>query len=774
MDSLIGQEQPNSAALSEDQFKELVGVISRSQQNYRDLIDNLDQAVFTLSLEGEVRVANRRLAEILKVTFQDLIGHRLSEFLESPTLDEARKAFPAFAEKGQWEGRLPVRFKGETEVRYFHCWLQAIAEGSQITSIAGWGRDITVEQATEVRFSELFESLQEGLLLVRPDGKVLDANPALVRMLGFETKEELKAINFRELYKDPAQRDLLVGEIVAMGLVQDHELVLRRKDGKTIYCLTSGSAIRDVSGRVVQLQGTFVDITERIEMERQLRKEQEFVRRLVACFPDVIGVLDQGGKFTYVSQRVEDVFGCLPEEYIGKTLGTHAHPEDRDQLKALFDAIITGRETSGHLEYRAQRADGTWRTLRASAGPLVDDTGKISGVVASARDVTELKQVEQQMTQNERLASMGQMLAGAAHELNNPLTAILGVADLLRERARDDTMRRHVEMVLQQARRAATIVQNLLTFSRPSAQSVAKVDLAKTIQDALRIHGESLRRKKITVHFDASMDVLEVNGDQRTLTQAFANIIANAEQAIASVRDHGTLKVSVHRDSDKASVKFWDDGPGIQPENIEKVFNPFFTTKRPGGGPGLGLTISLAVIKEHGGTIGVQSEMDRGACFEVLLPLASGTSCPAATSAGTMTEPNALGTEALHGRSVLVVDDEESICEIVQEGLAARGMKVECAFSAEGALAQLANHAYDVILCDLNLPGIRGEELYEQLRARTGKLPTHFVFMTGDLLDAATAAKFRARGAQIFLKPFQVATLASTLAELLQRQSAKP
>lgn len=766
------REQLGSASFPEGQFKELVDVISRSQQSYRELIDNLDQAVFTISLEGEVRVANRRLAEILSVSFQNLIGHRLSEFLETPTVEEAKRAFPAFAKKGHWEGRLAVRFKKENECRYFDCWFQAVAEDGQVTSVSGWARDVTAEQASEVRFSELFESLQEGLLLATPEGKILDANPSLVRMLGFDNKEDLKAVNFRQVYEDPIQSDLVVKDLTERGLIQDFEVVLRRRDGRKLQCLTSGFAIRDASGRVVQLQGTFVDITERIEIEKQLRKEQEFVRRLVACFPDVIGVLDREGKFTYVSQRIEDVLGNSPQEYLGEQLGARAHPEDRARLAALFESVMSGRETGAHIEYRACHADGKWRTLRASAGPLFDETGKISGVVASARDVTELKHAERQMSQNERFAAMGQMLAGTAHELNNPLTAILGVADLLRERATDEAMCRHAEMVLKQARRAAMIVQNLLAFSRPSGQARSKVNLVTIIQDALRMLDASLRQKKITVHFDAPKDVLAIEGEAKTLMQAFVNIVMNSEQAISSVRDHGALTISLRRDGNKASVTFSDDGPGIPPESIEKIFDPFFTTKRPGGGSGLGLTISLAVMKEHGGTIEARSSPGAGASFQVYLPLASEDLFAAVPLAGEVTKQPASAFEALRGHSVLVVDDEESICEIVQEGLVARGMKVDGASSSEAALTYLAANVYDVILCDVNLPGLKGEQLFERLHGREERPTTHFVFMTGDLLDSATTADYCARGARVLQKPFQVAALASVLTELLQHEPA--
>ncbi|MBZ5695514.1 MAG: PAS domain S-box protein [Acidobacteriia bacterium] len=900
-DSLHGdKEKADARPAADGQVEKLAEIISRSQHSYRELIDNLDQALFTLSLKGEVRVANLRLAETLGASFQELIGHPLSEFIESPTLADVERALPAFLKKGVWAGKLPVRLKKDKEVHFFDCWLQTVLENGEVTAVTGWARDVTAQHESEIRFAELFESLSEGILFVTPEGQLLDANPALVRMLGYESKKELQRHNFREMHDDPSTQDAIHRELTEKGFIHDREIVLRRKDGKRIYCLTSGFAIRDASGRPIRLQGTLVDVTERREMEKRLqeeqgfvrrlvenfpdliavldregrfiyvsgdvqnilgrspkeyiggvfgeraneedraklhamlqrvvrgeearaqvefrarhtngswrillatasplfdedgkisgvvtsardvtetreiekklRREQEFTRRLIECFPDLIIVIDAEGRFAFVSESVRDILGVSPEEYISKPIGQRVGGEDRAELVAMYGDIMSGRKSNVQTEIRARHIDGTWKTLRVSVNPLSDENGRITGMVSSGRDVTELKQAEHQLAQREKFSAMGHMMAGAAHELNNPLTAILGVSDLLRERATDDTTRRQVDLILQQARRAAAIVQNLLAFSRPATATRLQVSLDQIVREALQIEQAALARKNIRVNVLAPGDLPPVEGDRKLLQQVFLNILVNAEQSIAAAKDHGTIEITLSRKGERIRVTIADDGPGIPPESIGKVFDPFFTTKRPSGGSGLGLTICLAVVKEHGGTIEVESKPGSGATLHVFLPVAA----EAAVSAPAPSQPTARsappGSEALRGRSVLIVDDEESIREIVQESLSARGMKVGAAESSEAALSYLASNTCDIILCDFNLPGMKGDQLFEKVRAQRGGSPARFVFMTGDLVDPAVIEKYREKGALVLQKPFQISALTRLLTELLQPQPSQ-
>jgi PAS domain S-box-containing protein len=767
-----------SAPSTEEQFKKIVEVISRSQHNYRELIDSLDQAVFTLSLEGEIRVANRSFAEIFGADFRDLIGHRLHDFVESPNLEESKNWLPSLLLSGSGSGRVPVRLKKSRDLRYFDCWIQAVEEDGVVTGVSGWARDVTSQHQAEIRFNEFFESLREGIFFSSPDGRVLDANPALIRMLGYETKAELQAQNFGDMYADSAQRDALIRELQSRGSVQDREIVLQRKDGSHLYCLASGFAIRDSFGRIVRLQGTLVDITERREIEKRLHQEQEFVRHLIACFPDLIAVFDCEGRFKFVSPRVQDVLGAPAEEFVGQAHDFGIHPEDQRKVTETFQRMISGESQAAEMEFRARHADGSWRILRASAGPLFDADGKISGVVSSVRDITETKEFEQQLLQKERFASMGQMMAGAAHELNNPLTAILGVSDLLRERAPDDSSRRQIDIVLQQARRAAAIVQNLLAFAVPSGQKRGKVKIDGIVRRAVDSQQQTLREKNIRVEVAVTGVLPEIEGDSKLLTQVFTNILVNAEQAISSTRDHGIVRISLSHADNSLVIVFADDGPGIPQEIADKIFDPFFTTKRPGGGSGLGLTICLSVIKDHGGRIEVQSAPGGGAVIRVLLPAVSPV-VPESKSPAAHARAASIVSPALSGHRLLIVDDEESIREIVQEGLSARGMIVESAGSSEEALSHLVANSYEIILCDFNLPGLNGEQLFEQLRAHARETKPgpssapRFVFMTGDFLDPSMIASFSERGACVLQKPFHIADLAALLTELLQDQPVK-
>jgi PAS domain S-box-containing protein len=773
------QQEPHAEPASsttgtptEAQFKKLIEVISRSQLNYRELIDSLDHAVFTISLEGEIRVANRRFVEILGVSFQDLIGHRLDEFIAVPTMADAHSGRAAFLEKGHWAGRISIQLKSDPRRRFYDCWLQALTD-DQVTSVCGWVRDVTSQHESELRFTELFESLREGIFFTTPEGTLLDANPALIRMLGYENKEELKKLNFRDIYADPAQRDALVHQVIYQGAVQDVDVIYRRKDGTHIHCLASGFAIRDTFGRTIRMQGTLVDVTERIEIEARLHQEQEFVRRLVASFPDMIAVMDFEGRFTFVSPRVEDILGHPARELVGKLLSEQIHRDDVPQLREAFAKLTSGRSANAQFEYRTKHADGTWRSMRASASPLYDSTGKINGVVASARDVTDAKVAEKQNIQKEKLAAMGEMMSGVAHELNNPLTAILGVSDLLRERAPDDATRRQTEIILKQARRAAVIVQNLLSYARPSALARKKMRPEEALQAAIDQQRASLSQKNISIELAPPAAGLALEADPKLLHQVFVNLIVNAEQAITSRGERGALRISVEHADGRIAFVFADDGPGISPENIAKIFDPFFTTKRPGGGTGLGLAICTAIIKEHGGSIEVQSTPGKGAEFRVWLPeFVEEISAPAPVLAVRPTIGAPAGSGALRGHSVYVVDDEESIREIVQEGLSARGMAVEGASSSEEALPHLAAHSYDIVICDFNLPGLNGEEFFKRVQPVAGVPAPKFVFMSGALLDPATMAHFKEKGASVLQKPFHIAALATLLTELLQPQPA--
>jgi len=369
---------------------------------------------------------------------------------------------------------------------------------------------------------------------------------------------------------------------------------------------------------------------------------------------------------------------------------------------------------------------------------------------------------------------MGQMIAGVAHELNNPLTAILGVTELLRDSAAEESLRRQLDLAYRQARRAAHIVQSLLAFSRPSTPQKILVNLPELLQRTLQLHEYALHTNNITVEYTPPKHLPQVLGDPNQLMQVFLNLIVNAEQAIREVRDRGTIRIRLDSFGDAVCIAIEDDGVGIRREVLPKIFDPFFTTKRPGRGTGLGLSISLAIVREHNGDIAA-APLPVGTLITVTLPVGKKPGVVAESPAPERTHVADSLASPLDGRKVLVLDDEEGIRELIEDGLSARGMLVKGAATAEAAIALARSVTFDVFLCDLNLKGAEnGSGIFapEDLRRRLleaaaarGPSQPLFFFMTGDLVDAALTERLAAGGNRIIQKPFRISELAATLTE---------
>jgi PAS domain S-box-containing protein len=607
------------AAPSEEQLDQLSQVIMRSQRSFKELIDSFDDPACAVSLDGTLRTVNRRVAELTGITYSELVGKKIYDFVAEPTREEVESGIGRFLDKKRWAGTVRIRLQNSSRSLYFDCVLNAIVKGDEVVGASILGRDVTEQREKELRFTELFETLQEGVYFSTPDGKLLDANPALVSMLGYLDKRELLSAERSALNVDRGQ-PVLGRAVEDRGGVRTREIKLRRKDGKTAVFLDSSRAVWDTSGNIIRYQGTLVDITEKRQMERQIAQQEEFRRRLLESFPDLILVVDLNEQYTFVSSRAHDILGYEPQEMIGKKI-TELEDHSPD-LASMYHIVASGQQAFAAAEYGARHRNGSWRTMRASGSQLVDDEGKISGVIISLRDITIERKLEEQVVQSERLAAMGAMIGGVAHELNNPLTSILGVSELLQDSETNETARKQLAMLQQQARRAADIVQNLTYFSRPPAPGKTRINLTEVVERTLNLHAYSLRKNNITIDFLKETGVPYALGDPHQLMQVFLNLIVNAEQAIREVRDRGTLRIRLGKGEGAVWVSFQDDGPGIPKENLPNIFDPFYTTKRPGRGTGLGLSICKSVMKEHAGSVEAANAPGGGAVFTVTLPVA--------------------------------------------------------------------------------------------------------------------------------------------------------
>ena len=480
-----------------------------------------------------------------------------------------------------------VRLKNNPRPLFFDCVLNAIVKSGEVVGVSVLGRDVTGQHEKELRFTELFETLQEGAYFSTPEGRLLDANPALVSVLGYATKEELLAVDPGKLNVDPAEPPVLGRAADDRGGVRAREITLRKKDGTPAVFLESSRAVWDAAGKLIRYQGTLIDVTERRKLERQLLQQEEFRRRLLESFPDLILVVDLEERYTFVSSRVRDLLGYQPEDLMGKKI---SETEDHSpELAALYHDVISGAQNFGPRN----TARGTATEAGAPCGPRpassLTPMRKLGGVIVSVRDITMEKKLEQQIVQSERLAAMGAMIGGVAHELNNPLTSILGVSELLQDSQTTDAARKQIAILQQQARRAAEIVHNLTYFSRPPAPGKTRVNLGEVVERTLNLHAYSLRKNSITVDFLREPALPYVEGDPHQLMQVFLNLILNAEQAIREARDRGTLRIRLGNNGESVWASFQDDGPGIPGRDSGQNLRSFLHDEAAGPRePGLG------------------------------------------------------------------------------------------------------------------------------------------------------------------------------------------
>ena len=378
--------------------------------------------------------------------------------------------------------------------------------------------------------------------------------------------------------------------------------------------------------------------------------------------------------------------------------------------------------------------------------------------------------VQSQLFQADKLAAVGHLVAGVSHELNNPLTGIMGYTQLLlRDAGLEDKARRWLERIHAGAQQAAHIVKQLLTFARQQAPEQQAVGINGILRSALDLLEYQLQRDNIRIERRLAPDekIPRVGGDYYRLQQVFLNILINAHQAMAGTGKPGVLSVETECIQDRVRVTIADTGPGIHPAHLGRIFDPFFTTKPPGQGTGLGLSVAYGIVRDHGGMLRVESAPGRGARFTVELPVLQE---PVPVSEGTPPETD----PAERGRRVLVVDDEESVLEVCFHALLAMGCRPDLARNGRTALQKLQQQSYHLVLLNLHLPERDGQTLFRDLRQRWPEQAHRVLFITGDTLSASVQTFLKESGRPFLPKPFGIEELQQAVREELRRHASDP
>jgi PAS domain S-box-containing protein len=407
------------------------------------------------------------------------------------------------------------------------------------------------------------------------------------------------------------------------------------------------------------------------------------------------------------------------------------------------------------------------RTIERFGRPVLDAGGELLGRLEIYRDVTGQRLVQSKLLQTEKMAGLGQLVSGIAHELNNPLTSIIGYSQLLLGRRLTAPQEADGRLIHQEAERAARIVKNLLLFAREARPERRSVNLNEIVERTLALRNYELRVENIELSQDLAQDLPPVVADPAQLQQVLLNLLVNAEQAIRQGSGEGSIRVRTRKTQrGRVSFEILDSGPGIPQEIIPRIFDPFFSTKPSGAGTGLGLSITCGIVKEHGGEISVQSQLGHGAKFTVELPAAAHEAPPLNA------QPASRGVAPVPARiarseRMLVVEDEPTVANLIADVLGEDGHKVEIVLDGRDGLDRAAAGNYALIICDLRMPHLDGRAIYRELVAKGSPMRHRLLFVTGDTLAPHTLEFLEKSGLPFLAKPFLVEELKAVVERAL-------
>jgi PAS domain S-box-containing protein len=621
-------------------------------------------------------------------------------------------------------------------------------------------------QKAEERYRSLVEELPVIVYVAEPQPPYtsLYVSPTIAT-LGYAVDEWLLSPDLWIRVLHPDDRDWVLARThaaIAAGEVTEAEYRVVGRDGGVRWLHDRGRLVRDSTGRALYRQGLMVDTTERKEAEEALHEQRRQLRQMIDVVPHLLFVKDEDGRYIVGNQAMAQAYGTTPAGLVGKTdqeLGVNTAEAERHRLDDL-EVMRTGEPRFLPGDARTSR-DGVHRTYETLKVPFRRAGTDQPAVLGLVRDITEEQQQSRQLRRAERLASVGTLVGGVAHELNNPLSAIKGLSYLMLMDTHSAEDCKNLETIHREADRMARIVADLRRLARQSleqdASPRASVDLNEVVQHVLRVRRYSLTTHNVEVVEALAPELGRVLADAGRLEQVVLNLVINAEQAVAGGAGTGTVTIRTHSDAGTVSLSVQDTGPGIAPSDLERIFDPFWSTKPPGEGTGLGLSLVHGIVADHGGEIRVESELGSGARFTVVLPLAP-RGAPAAVPAAAYV-PGPLAKRTLR---ILVVDDEASVRRMLVRYLRKRGHHVNEAVEGMAALeliqeAGRGGAGYDVILSDLRMPGLGGAQLLERLRQQGDGLDRRLIFLTGDAASPDAERLLAECGVPVVVKPFEFA-----------------
>jgi PAS domain S-box-containing protein len=592
--------------------------VYRSRQQWVRVIDAIPDAIVVHNSVGDIVRINRPLADRVGVHPSKLIGRPIREVLGIKGGEDAGSC-PLCSDQGDG-------IAGPVEI---------FADCSYLVSTTRMTRDLGADAQTihilinirkqldaERRYRDLFDSIEEGAFFCDPDGKMIEANLALARMLGFSNQDELLDINlFKDLVPHESQRGRLLKELSEADSLRNHEAKLRRKDGSLLEALLHVTAVRESKGSLVQYRGLILDITDQKVSRAALRRERDFNQSILNHTQNIILVLDAAGQIAYINHRAAEI-GYSAAALLGLPLTRLIHTSHRPMFQEVLRTVL---ETGAvrRLELPFLRRNGSVARFVVHLSSMREERGSASSVVVVMTDVTESALLQAKLAHAEKMAALGQLVSGVAHEVNNPLSAIIGFTDLLLENPElPESARGELGVILQEAERTRLIVQNMLRFAREVPPQREPVQVNLVLRQTLKLRSYGLANMNVEIVERLAEKLPVVVADPHQLQQVFLNMLNNAFDAIESIPRRGKIEVETASRGESVEIYFRDNGHGIS--NPDRIFEPFFTTKPVGKGTGLGLSICYGIIHAHMGEILCHNNAaGEGCTFLIRLPAAA-------------------------------------------------------------------------------------------------------------------------------------------------------